>query len=242
MIAAALIAAAGQGHRLGAGIEKQFLQIGTKPLLAHTLARFEATPTVDEIIVVVPPGREAFCWAEVVKVEGFRKISHIIAGADTRQGSVAAGFRHISEDVDVVVVHDAARPFVTPSLIQATIAMAAAVGSAVAAVPESDTLKRVAADHTVVETLDRRQLWRAQTPQAFRRSILQEALLHAARFQAEATDEACLVESLHYPVQIIPGSTWNFKVTSPDDLLLAELLLTRESLWGKSAHTHLEER
>jgi 2-C-methyl-D-erythritol 4-phosphate cytidylyltransferase len=105
------------------------------------------------------------------------------------------------------------------------------VGSAVVAVPESDTLKRVAANHIIVETLDRRQLWRAQTPQAFRRQILQEALLHAARFHAEATDEASLVESLHYPVQIIPGSTWNFKVTSPDDLILAEFLLTRGSLF-----------
>jgi 2-C-methyl-D-erythritol 4-phosphate cytidylyltransferase len=242
MIAAALIAAAGQGRRLGAGIEKQFLQLGTRPLLAHTLARFEATPTVDEIIVVVPPGRESFCWTKVVKPEGFRKVRHIIAGAETRQGSVAAGFQYIGEHVDVVAVHDGARPFVTPSLIHATIAMAAAVGSVVAAVPESDTLKRVAADHSVVETIDRRQLWRAQTPQAFRRQILRDALRHATRFHAEATDEAFLVESLHYPVQIILGSTWNFKVTSPDDLLLAELLLTREDLLGTGAHTHLEER
>jgi 2-C-methyl-D-erythritol 4-phosphate cytidylyltransferase len=143
---------------------------------------------------------------------------------------VAAGFQCLGEEVDVVVVHDGARPFVTPSLIHTAIDMAAAVGSVVVAVPESDTVKRVAANHTVVETLDRRQLWRAQTPQAFRRQILQEALRHAARFHAEATDEASLVESLHYPVQIIPGSTWNFKVTSPDDLVLAEFLLTRGGL------------
>jgi 2-C-methyl-D-erythritol 4-phosphate cytidylyltransferase len=231
VIVAALIPAAGAGHRIGGGIEKQFLPLGTKLLLAHTLARFEATPTIAQIIVIVPPGREAFCRTEVVKAEGFRKISHIIAGAETRQGSVAAGFQYIGEEVDIVVVHDGARPFVTPSLIQAAIDMAAAVGSAVIAVPESDTLKRVAANHIIVETLDRRQLWRAQTPQAFRRQILQEALLHAARFHAEATDEASLVESLHYPVQIIPGSTWNFKVTSPDDLILAEFLLTRGSLF-----------
>jgi 2-C-methyl-D-erythritol 4-phosphate cytidylyltransferase len=230
MIAAALIAAAGQGRRIGGGIEKQFLRLGTKSLLAHTLARFEATSRIDQIVVIVPPGREAFCRTEVVKAEGFRKISHIIAGAQTRQGSVAAGFQYLGEEVDVVVVHDGARPFVTPSLIHTAIDMAAAVGSVVVAVPESDTLKRVAANHTVVETLDRRQLWRAQTPQAFRRQILQEALRHAARFHAEATDEASLVESLHYPVQIIPGSTWNFKVTSPDDLVLAEFLLTRGGL------------
>jgi 2-C-methyl-D-erythritol 4-phosphate cytidylyltransferase len=232
MIAAALIPAAGQGRRVGSGTEKQFLRMGTKVLLAHTLARFEATPTIDQIVVIVPPGREAFCDTEVVKAEGFRKISRVIAGAETRQGSVAAGFQYISEEVDIVVVHDGARPFVTPSLIQAAIDMAAAAGSVVVAVPESDTLKRVTGDHTVVETLDRRQLWRAQTPQAFRRHILQEALRYAARHQIEATDEASLVESLHYPVRVIPGSTWNFKVTSPDDLVLAECLLTRGGLFG----------
>jgi 2-C-methyl-D-erythritol 4-phosphate cytidylyltransferase len=231
MIAAALIPAAGQGRRIGGGTEKHFLRLGTKSLLAHTLARFEATPTIDQIVVVVPPGREAFCHTEVVKAEGFRKIRHIIAGAETRQGSVAAGFQYVGEEVDVVVIHDGARPFVTPSLIQAAIDTAAAAGSVVVAVPESDTLKRVASDHTVVETLDRRQLWRAQTPQAFRRQILHEALQYAARCHAEATDEASLVESLHYPVRVIPGSTWNFKVTSPDDLLLAEFLLTRGGLF-----------
>jgi 2-C-methyl-D-erythritol 4-phosphate cytidylyltransferase len=234
MIAAALIPAAGQGRRLGREIEKQFLQLGTKILLAHTLAHFEATPTIDQIIVVVPPGREAFCQTAVIKAEGFRKISHIIAGAETRQGSVAAGFRCVGEEVDVVVVHDGARPFITPSLIQASIDVAAAIGSAVVAIPESDTLKRVAADHTVVETVDRSRLWRAQTPQAFRRHILQEALLHAASAHIETTDEASLVEALCYPVHVIPGSIWNFKVTSPDDLALAELLLRQRGLVGEA--------
>jgi 2-C-methyl-D-erythritol 4-phosphate cytidylyltransferase len=225
MIVAALIPAAGSGRRMGCGVEKQFLQLGGKPLLAHTLARFEATAAITRIVIIVPPGREKYCRQEIVQPAGFRKVSHIVAGAETRQRSVTKGFRCLSGDVDVVVVHDGARPFVTPTLIQSAIAAAARDGSAIVAIPESDTLKRVAADGTVVETLDRRYLWRAQTPQAFRREILRDALVHAERHHLDATDEAALVECLPHPVRIISGSTWNFKITSPDDLRLAELLL-----------------
>jgi 2-C-methyl-D-erythritol 4-phosphate cytidylyltransferase len=225
MITAALIPAAGRGQRMGLDIEKQFLQLGGKPLLAYTLARFEATPTIDRIVVIVPSGRETFCYQEIVAPGGIRKVTHIVAGAETRQRSVMAGFSCLDQDVDVVVIHDGARPFVTPSLIQAAVDAALAGGSAVAAIPESDTLKRVSSAGTVIETVDRRNLWRAQTPQAFRRAILQRALAYATQHNVDATDEASLVEWLSWPVRIFPGSIWNFKVTSPDDLVLAELLL-----------------
>ena len=246
---------------MGGGVEKQFLQLGGKPLLAHTLARFEATAAITRIVVIVPPGREKYCHQEIVEpeglrkvshivagaetrqrsvTEGFRKVSHVVAGAETRQRSVTEGFRCLSGEVDVVVVHDGARPFVAPALIQAAIAAAARDGSAIAAIPESDTLKRVDADGTVVETLDRRYLWRAQTPQAFRREILREALVHAERHHLDATDEAALVECLPHPVRIISGSTWNFKITSPDDLRLAELLLAHDPSWGDPRPVTLE--
>ena len=240
MIVAALIPAAGSGRRMGCGVEKQFLELGGKPLLARTLARFEATAAITHIVIIVPPGREKYCRQEIVEPEGFRKVSHIVAGAETRQRSVTEGFRCLSGDVDVVVVHDGARPFVTPTLIQAVIVAAARDGSAIAAIPESDTLKRVAADGTVVETLDRRYLWRAQTPQAFRREILQGALMHAERHHLDATDEAALVEGLAHPVRIISGSTWNFKITSPDDLRLAELLLAHDPSWQDTRPVTLE--
>jgi 2-C-methyl-D-erythritol 4-phosphate cytidylyltransferase len=240
MIVAALIPAAGSGRRMGCEVEKQFLELGGKPLLAHTLARFEATAAIARIVVIVPPGREEYCRQEIVEPEGFRKVSHIVAGAETRQRSVTEGFRCLSGDVDVVVVHDGARPFVTPTLIQAAIAAAARDGSVIVAIPESDTLKRVDADGTVVETLDRRYLWRAQTPQAFRREILQDALMHAERHHLDATDEAALVEGLSHPVRIISGSTWNFKITSPDDLRLAELLLAHDPSWRETRPVTLE--
>jgi 2-C-methyl-D-erythritol 4-phosphate cytidylyltransferase len=213
------------GHQL----EKQFMPLKDKPLLAHTLARFEATPGINQVIVIVPPGREGFCAREIVDAEGFQKVVHIVAGSETRQRSVMAGFHYLDEKVDVVVIHDGARPVVSPSLIQASIDVAFLHGSATAAIPESDTLKRISVEGTVIETVDRRSLWRTQTPQGFRRSILQRALAYAEGHNVDVTDEAALVESLPSTVHIILGSIWNFKVTTPDDLLLAELLLAQHT-------------
>jgi 2-C-methyl-D-erythritol 4-phosphate cytidylyltransferase len=237
MIAAALIPAAGHGRRMGLEVEKQFLPLRGKPLLAYTLAQFEATLSIDRIVLIVPAGREAFCRREIITSEGLRKITHIVAGAETRQRSVMAGFRCLGEDVDVIVIHDGARPFVTPALIQASIEAAMQDGSAVAAIPELDTLKRVSIEGTVLETVDRRNLWRAQTPQAFRRAILQRALGHAERHDLDATDEASLVEALCGPVRIIPGSVWNFKITAPDDFALAELVLAQQRNGGDAHQT-----
>lgn len=236
----ALIAAAGMGRRMGDGLEKQFLQLGRKPLLAHTLTRFEETPGVQRVVVIVPPGREEYCRQEVIGRGRFRKVCQIVPGAETRQGSVGAGFRRVGENVDIVVVHDGARPFVSPALIQASIDVAALKGSAIVAIPELDTVKRASAEGLIVETLDRRGLWRAQTPQAFRREILQEALEHAERLNIAGTDEASLVECLSRPVQIIPGSVWNLKITSPDDLLFAEVLLAHCTAKGRIGHAAVE--
>jgi 2-C-methyl-D-erythritol 4-phosphate cytidylyltransferase len=235
VIAAALIPAAGRGRRMGQEIEKQFMRLAGKPLLAHTLARIEATSGIDQIVVIVPPGREAFCMQAIVEAEGLRKVTHIVAGAETRQGSVIAGFRCVREDIDVVVIHDGARPFVSPALIQMSIEQAYRRGSAVVAVPVSDTLKRVSPEGDILETVDRQHLWRAQTPQAFRRSILQRALVHAEAHQIEGTDEASLVESMSQAVHILPGSIWNVKVTTPDDLTFAESMLAQDMYACQSA-------
>ena len=240
MIAAALIPAAGRGRRMGCGVEKQFMQVAGKPLLAHTLARFEAASSIDRVVVIVPPGREAYCAEEIVAVEGLRKVTRIVAGAETRQRSVTAGFRCIGENVDVVVIHDGARPFVSPLLIQTSVDLAYQHGSAIVAIPESDTLKRVSVDGTVVETVDRQQLWRAQTPQAFQRSVLKRALAYAEEHNLDATDEASLVESLSWPVRIVPGTVWNFKITTPDDLHFAKILLTRCAREGAPGGPALE--
>jgi len=229
MKVAALIAAAGKGERMGGEVEKQFRLLGGKPLLSHTLAAFEETSEIDTVILIVPPGREEFCRQAVVAREGFRKVARIVTGAESRQGSVQAGFRWLAPDIDIVVVHDGARPFVTPALIRAGIDAAARYGGAVVAIPESDTLKRVSGEGVVLETVARQQLWRAQTPQAFQRQILQEALEFAERYQLTGTDEASLVESVPHQVWIVPGSSWNLKITTPDDLLLAELMVAQRT-------------
>jgi 2-C-methyl-D-erythritol 4-phosphate cytidylyltransferase len=241
MSVAALIPAAGSGRRVGRAREKQFLQLGGKPLLAHTLSRFEMASSVDSIVVIVPPGREKFCWQTIVEPQGFHKVTHITAGAETRQRSVMAGFRSLREDIDIVVVHDGARPFVTPALIEAAIAAAVRVGCAIAAIPESDTLKRVEGTGLVKTTLDRQHLWRAQTPQAFQHQILRDALAYARHHQLDVTDEAALVEALSLPVQIIPASIWNFKITSPDDLQLAELIVAQQAICGTLNAPEMEQ-
>lgn len=229
MKVAALIAAAGTGQRMGGEVEKQFRQLGGKPLLSHTLAAFEETAEIDTVIVIVPPGREEFCRQAVVVRQGFRKVGRIVTGAASRQGSVQAGFRWLDPDIDIVVIHDGARPFVTPALIRAAIDAAARYGSAIAAIPESDTLKRVSGDGVVIETVARQHLWRAQTPQAFQRRILGDALEFAERYHLTGTDEASLVESVPHRVWIVPGSSWNLKITTPDDLLLAELMVAQRT-------------
>jgi 2-C-methyl-D-erythritol 4-phosphate cytidylyltransferase len=242
MITAALIPAAGRGQRMGLDIEKQFVSLGGKPLLAHTLGQIEAAPDIDRIVVIVPQGRETFCYQEIIETEGLRKVTHIVAGADTRQLSVMAGFQCLDLDVGIVVIHDGARPFVTPALIRAAIHAALQDGSAVAAIPESDTLKRVSGQGSIIETVDRKNLWRAQTPQAFRRPILERALAYAKQYNLDATDEASLIESLAWPVRIFMGSTWNFKITSLDDLQLAELLLVQQRNRGKISQSSEEYR
>jgi 2-C-methyl-D-erythritol 4-phosphate cytidylyltransferase len=127
-------------------------------------------------------------------------------------------------------------------LIRAAVDAALVDGSAVAAIPESDTLKRVSAVGTIIETVDRQNLWRAQTPQAFRRAVLQQALAYAAEHNLDTTDEASLIEWLSWPVRIFPGSIWNFKVTSPDDLMLAELLLGQHAKLGYPIENAQESR
>jgi 2-C-methyl-D-erythritol 4-phosphate cytidylyltransferase len=189
-------------------------------LLAWTLDAFERCVAVDRIALVV--AADAIERTEaLVRDEGFAKITHIVAGGATRQASVHAGLEAVA-GCEWVAVHDGARPFVTPELIEATLGAAHETGAACCAVPAHDTLKEVADGH-IVRTLDRSRLWLAQTPQAFRYELLLEA---HQRSEGGATDDATLVEALGVEVRVVPGSARNFKVTTADDLALAEALLS----------------
>jgi 2-C-methyl-D-erythritol 4-phosphate cytidylyltransferase len=222
---AAIIPAAGEGRRMGGPVPKQFLQIGGQEVLARTLAVFETCVTIDDIWVVVAAEQCASCQSTIVQRYGFRKVRGVIAGGATRQASVWRGLQQVQDAVDLVVVHDGVRPFVTESLLQQTLEYAHCYGAAIAAVPLKDTLKRVSAAGAVEATVPRERLWRVQTPQAFRHALLRRAFQHAWQRGLQATDEAGLIEALGHPVWIVPSYEHNIKVTTPDDLVFCEVFL-----------------
>ena len=221
----AIIPAGGLGRRFGPGQAKQFVTLVGWPVLAHTLSRFDQTTAVDRIILVVPRGQVKEVDREIVEAYGFSKVSRVVVGGESRQDSVAAGFMALEDEVDLVVIHDAVRPLVRCRTIEAVVDAARETGAAIAAVPVTDTLKRV--ENGVIQGgIDRRLVWQAQTPQAFRRDIYGEALARARADNYVGTDDAALVERLGYPVQVVQGGLENIKITMPEDLVLAETMMT----------------
>jgi 2-C-methyl-D-erythritol 4-phosphate cytidylyltransferase len=212
-MAVALLVAAGRGERLGTGGPKAFVMVGGRPMLEWSIAALSAVDEVDRIVVALPPGVHA--PAGTIGVPGGRQRSH----------SVRAALREAGE-TDVVIVHDAARPMVTPRIVQDCLDTLAAhdCDGAVAAAPVTDTIKESRGDE-VVRTLDRTALWAVQTPQAFTRVALERALDRDDAELAAATDDASLVESSGGTVRLVPSPRENLKVTTPLDLRLAELLL-----------------
>jgi 2-C-methyl-D-erythritol 4-phosphate cytidylyltransferase / 2-C-methyl-D-erythritol 2,4-cyclodiphosphate synthase len=219
----AIIAAGGRGQRFGSARPKQFLEVGGRPILERSVEAFASHPEVEAVIVALPQALAAdppsYLRRQGASVQ-------IVVGGDRRQDSVANAFRASDPATEIIVVHDAARPFVEADLITRTIAAAVQSGAALAAVASRDTVKRAtpAAPRTVAETLVRDAIFLAQTPQAFRRDVLWRALEGGARNGVDATDEASLVEMLGLPVQLVDGDASNIKITTPDDLVLGEAI------------------
>jgi 2-C-methyl-D-erythritol 4-phosphate cytidylyltransferase / 2-C-methyl-D-erythritol 2,4-cyclodiphosphate synthase len=210
----AIIAAGGSGRRLGAPVPKQLLDLGGRSLLQRSVDAFRSHPSVAEIIVALPG---AVAQSPPPWLSGVR----IVEGGERRQDSVANAFGALADDCEIVLVHDAARPFVTHEVITRAIDAAARYGAAIVAVPVSDTVKRVAADTGVVsETLPRDEIFLAQTPQAFRRAVLQAAI-EAGRTAETATDEAMLAERAGHEVHVVEGDAGNVKITTAADLATA---------------------
>lgn len=242
MKATALIPAAGRGERFGRGSNKVFAPVAGKPILAHTLAVFEACDAIDEIVLVT--GRhELEAAGDLVGRFGFTKISHIVPGGDTRQDSVYAGLLKVTSEI--VAIHDAARPMVTCDIIRRSIEEAEKSGACIAAVPVVDTIKSADSDMAVIGTVDRSNLYSVQTPQTFRTSLIREAFEKAFAEGFYATDDAALVENLGHKVSIVPGSYDNIKITTPSDLELANMKLgggeTRTGM-GFDVHALVEGR
>jgi 2-C-methyl-D-erythritol 4-phosphate cytidylyltransferase len=221
MNATALIPAAGLGKRFGA--KKQFLELAGRPVLVHTLRAFEESPSVAEICVAVPE-TEIDAAREMISRHGLKKPVQVVAGGKERQDSVRLAFES-ARPRDIVLVHDGVRPLVTPELIEETIAGAAAFGGCIAALPVKETVKKTDAEGQIVQTVDRASLWSVQTPQAFRHEIFRRAVERAGRDGFLGTDEAMLVEHLGEKVKVVTGSPYNIKITSPEDLRIAEAFL-----------------
>ena len=224
MFVSAIIVAGGRGLRLGADQPKQLLEIGGRSMLQWSVSAFDAHPSVDEVVPVlsqsITESVSIFC----------QKAGDIALGGERRQDSVAAGFAMVDPKADIVLVHDAARPFVSADLITRVIDAAAAHGAAVPARRASDTVKRAAAEGgAVLETIPRETIWLAQTPQGFRRDVLADAMKHTAG--ADVTDEAMAAERAGHPVHIVEGDQQNVKITTPDDLEQARALIEAGSLY-----------
>jgi 2-C-methyl-D-erythritol 4-phosphate cytidylyltransferase len=233
MNAWAIIAAAGIGKRMGGGRPKQYLEIGGRPIICHTLERFRGARSVENLVVVVEPGREAAFRDEIIGLYGFPKGWIVTGGGAHRQDSVANGLAKVPAACEVVAVHDGVRPFVTPEEIERAIELAFEEGACIVAAPIKETLKRVADDGRISETVDRGMLWGAKTPQCFRRSLLADAMERARRDGFRATDEAGIVERVGAKVKVIEGDERNIKITTPSDILVAEAIL-KEGEWLKA--------
>jgi 2-C-methyl-D-erythritol 4-phosphate cytidylyltransferase len=221
MRAAALLLAAGRGERLGATGGKGFLELAGRPLLAYSVETVEASDPIEAFVVAAPSGREDDAKAEA---SSSRKLHAVVAGGQTRQGSVRRALGAVPEGFDAVVIHDVARPFAPAALFERSISALSSADGAVPAVPLADTLKRVAGDD-VLETLPREDLVTVQTPQAFRRRPLEEAHSAADREGFVATDDAALLERAGFRVVTFPGDPENRKITVPEDLRWAEALV-----------------
>jgi 2-C-methyl-D-erythritol 4-phosphate cytidylyltransferase len=220
MKTAVLIPAAGMGRRMGNSIPKQLLELQSKPILIHTLEKFEACDPVQEICVVVPVDRIDEI-GQLLKQWNIQKAKYVIAGGEERTDSVHRGLEVLDSSTDIVLIHDAVRPFVSVQKIRDVIQAVCDYGAALLAVPATATVKQVRKG-LVQSTLDRSQIWLAQTPQGFRFDLIRQAYEKAVKNGIRATDDAALVEQLGHPVHVIRGDETNIKITTPTDLAIAE--------------------
>lgn len=229
LLTAVIIAAAGSSTRMGAGIDKQFVMLNGQPVLWHTLNVFIQLPQVRQLLVTVSPGN-AERVAALLQTTVTDIPWQIVPGGAERQYSVQNALNRVDSSMDLVMVHDGARPFVEKDCVLESMRLAGHYGAAVVAVPVKDTIKSADQSAVVRQTLDRSSLWQVQTPQTFRRELLQQAYAQAAAAGVLATDDAALVEWAGGEVRLVRGSYNNFKVTTPEDLLLAEAVAVGGSI------------
>jgi 2-C-methyl-D-erythritol 4-phosphate cytidylyltransferase len=221
----AIIVAAGEGRRIGTRLSKTYIPIAGRALLLRTLDQFCRSKRVNDLVVVIANQDFAKCESLLRNEPQLEKYSWTLeAGGASRHESVKRGLQKVSSDCDVVVIHDGARPFVSPTLIDRSIEEAQTRKAVVVGVPVRDTIKVISESRQVISTPARDCLWEIQTPQTFERSLIVEAYEAAERNHLQGTDDAMLVEGLGKPVYLIEGERTNIKITVPEDLLFAEAL------------------
>lgn len=227
----AVVLAGGRGSRMNSDVQKQYMMLGGKPLLAYALEAFEKS-LVDEIVLVTGAGEENYAKAEIVERYGISKVRKIVSGGKERYHSVYEGLRALT-DCEYVLIHDGARPLVTEEIISQAIDGAKQYHACAVGVPVKDTIKIADGSEMAVATPDRSKLWQVQTPQAFSYSLIKEAydgIMADVRLQKGVTDDAMVVESqMDQKVKLIMGSYENLKVTTPEDLVIAEAFLKKRN-------------
>jgi len=220
----AIIVAAGKGTRMGANVDKLWLEVAGRPVVAHTWKQFNDAACVDEIILVVRDGMQSH-FTELAEKFHFQKTFRLVVGGAERQDSVWNGIAAVSLKTEIVAIQDAARPCTSADLIAATIAAARETGAAVAAQPVTDTIKETADGKIISRTVDRSKLWSVQTPQTFRVEVIRRAISTAREKNLVLTDDTAACELIGQPVQLVKATTPNPKVTVPADLPFIENLL-----------------
>jgi len=226
----AIIASAGAGKRLPAFIEKPYIIVGDKPILAHTLLAFEKFNAVNEVVVVVSEASKDYFQKEIVDRYKLEKVKKVVGGGQTRSGSVYNGLKQVNEKNEIIMIHDGVRPFVSELMVNESVEAVLNYGAAVVAVPVVSTVKKVSEEMFVEQTLNRRALMLIQTPQTFKRELILKAYERIEKEDLKVTDDAALLELMNYPVKVIMGSYNNIKITTPEDLILARAVLDNLSL------------
>ncbi|MCD4722789.1 MAG: 2-C-methyl-D-erythritol 4-phosphate cytidylyltransferase [Desulfobacula sp.] len=227
----AIIVAAGKGLRMDQKMKKQYLHLDGIPILTRTIMAFDKCDPVHEIILVVPKQEKMYCKTHIIDPYGFKKKIHLVEGGKKRQDSVLKGLNYIRDKMSrdkeaIIMIHDGVRPFVNQNIIKDCIWNAVEYGACIPGVKITDTVKHVSSDYFIQKTLNRENLYNAQTPQTFKLDLILRAFEHAGKILFLGTDDASLVEHLGHKVVIINGSKLNIKITTPEDLVLGKYLLT----------------
>jgi 2-C-methyl-D-erythritol 4-phosphate cytidylyltransferase len=226
----ALIAAAGKGKRMNARISKPFIPIFGKPILAYTIEKFEKCKLIDKIYLTVNSEEKELCSRNIIIKYNFSKVQELVDGGETRQDSVYNGLKALDKDTDIVVIHDGARPLIEETIIQDSIEKAQKAqkyGAAIAAIPIKDTVKKSENNFFINKTLNREEIWRAQTPQTFKYDLILPAYRQAYKEKYLTTDDAAIVERYGHKVKLIIGLEENIKITTPFDIIVAENFLKK---------------